>query len=57
VQLAEVGAKVPVEFVPKTTAPVGVVGVELVSVTVAVQLAVELTCIGDVLHETIVVVA
>jgi len=37
VQLAEEGVKVPVEFVVKATAPVGVVGLDEVSVTVTVQ--------------------
>jgi hypothetical protein len=43
VQLAEVGAKVPVEFVVKLTLPVGVVGLDELSVTVAVQLVAEPT--------------
>jgi hypothetical protein len=43
VQLAVVGAKVPVEFVEKPTEPVGVVGVADESVTVAVQLLAVLT--------------
>jgi hypothetical protein len=37
VQLAEIGVKVPVEFVVKATAPVGVVALDEVSVTVTVQ--------------------
>ena len=45
VQLAAVGVKVPVEFVVKLTVPVGVVGLDDVSVTVAVQLAGLLTVI------------
>jgi len=43
VQLAAVGVKVPVEFVVKLTVPVGVVGLDDVSVTVAVQLLALLT--------------
>jgi hypothetical protein len=43
VQLAAVGVKVPVEFVVKLTVPVGVVGLDDVSVTVAVQLVALLT--------------
>ena len=43
VQLAAVGAKVPVEFVVKLTVPVGVVGLDDVSVTVAVQMLALLT--------------
>jgi hypothetical protein len=38
VQLAEIGVKVPVEFVAKARVPVGVVGLDDVSVTIAVQL-------------------
>jgi hypothetical protein len=38
VQLAEEGVNVPVELVVKPTVPVGVVGLEEVSMTVAVQL-------------------
>ncbi len=37
VQLADVGLNVPVEFVVKLTVPVGVVELDEVSVTVAVQ--------------------
>jgi len=37
VQLADVGLNVPVEFVVKLTVPVGVVGLDEVSVTVTVQ--------------------
>jgi len=43
VQLAAVGVKVPVEFVVKLTVPVGVVGLDDVSVTVAAQLVALLT--------------
>ncbi len=43
VQLAAVGVKVPVEFVVKLTVPVGVVGLDDVTVTVAVQLLALLT--------------
>jgi hypothetical protein len=43
VQLAAAGVKVPVELVVKLTMPVGVVGLDELSVTVAVQLVAEPT--------------
>lgn len=51
-----VGLKVPVLFVVKVTLPVGVVGVDDVSVTVAVQLVLvpAVTVLGE--QETLVVV-
>lgn len=56
VQLAEEGVNVPVELVVKLTVPVGVVGLEEVSVTVAVQLELvpTLTELGE--QATLVVV-
>jgi len=56
VQLADAGANVPVLFVVKLTVPVGVVGLDEESVTVAVQLLAvpEVTELG--VHDTIVVV-
>jgi energy-converting hydrogenase Eha subunit G len=57
VQLAAVGVKAPVEFVVKLRVPVGVVGLDEVSVTVAVQplLVFTVTEVGE--HATLVVVA
>ncbi len=56
VQVADEGVKVPVEFVVKLTVPVGVVGLEDPSVTVAVQLVIvpEVTELG--VQDTLVVV-
>jgi hypothetical protein len=51
-----VGLNVPVELVVKLTVPVGVVGDEDVSVTVAVQVVATLIPTGLGLHETAVVV-
>jgi hypothetical protein len=57
VQLVELGEKVPVELVVKLTMPVGVVGLDDASVTVAVQLVATptVTELGE--HKTLVVVA
>ncbi len=56
VQLAAVGVKVPVEFVVKLTVPVGVVGLDDVSVTVAVQPLPVFTVTEAGEHATLVVV-
>ncbi len=57
VQDADVGLKVPVLLVVKLTEPVGVVGVEDVSVTVALQLLPVLTVteLGEQATEVVVV--
>jgi hypothetical protein len=57
VQLAAAGAKVPVELAVKPTMPVGVVGLDDESVTVAVQLVdtPTVTELGE--QRTLVVVA
>jgi hypothetical protein len=57
VQLAAVGVKVPVELVVKPTMPLGVVGLDDESVTVAVQLVdtPTVTELGE--QRTLVVVA
>jgi hypothetical protein len=57
VQLDAAGVKVPVELVVKSTMPVGVVGLDDASVTVAVQLVdtPTVTELGE--HRTLVVVA
>jgi hypothetical protein len=57
VQLAAVGVKVPVELVVKLTMPVGVVGLDDASVTVAVQLLDTPTVIEPGEHWTLVIVA
>lgn len=56
VQPAVVGLKVPVLLVVKLTLPVGVVGADDVSVTVAVQLLAILTVTVPGEHATLVVV-
>ena len=56
VQLAEVGLNVPVEFVVKPTAPVGLVAVPDVSVTVTVHVDAVLTCTDPGEHWTLVLV-
>ena len=57
VQLAAAGVKVPVELVVKPTMPVGVVGLDDASVTVAVQLADTPTVTEPGEQRTLVVVA